>query len=378
MKSQCLILLLTLTACSTSPQDVVSLQGDAGHLSVIITTIGGGSMIVADARRIPENIQLNQGPVDSEIAAKYLRVLLMDPQTGLPGPPILGSYRFDRDSLIFIPAAMATPGYGYRTELTLPGEKDESMPIDIPPLSIPADRTAVESVYPTGEELPANLLKFYVYFSRSMRETADIFDHIHIVDQTLSRQVEEPWRRQQMWSDDGKRLTLLIHPGRIKKGVNLRQELGPVLRPDHRYTLVIDADLLDADGQPLAREHRKHFQALAEDGSRPALDRAEITVAKDGVLYVDFKKRMDHALLARMIHVKNAEGAIVQGVGKVFQGERAWMFTPAKPWKHSRYTLIVDENLEDLSGNTPSRVFDADLDNPDHGPIVLQRTFSPN
>lgn len=368
-----LILLLNLAA-----EPATEIQSDPmiGGISTVITVNGAGHMLCV-LGAFPPKLDLPQGPVPSEIGERYLKLFVTDPQTGLRGPSILGSYSFNRHMLSFSPAAMATPGYRYEAVLMLPGLPSTTSNIDIDPLPVPAGQTAVQTVYPTADQVPANLLKFYVYFSRPMRETADIFNHMHILDQTLGTEVEDPWRRQSMWSDDGKRLTVLIHPGRIKKGVNLREELGPVLRPDHRYTLVIDADILDADGRPLGREFRKHFQTLAEDASRPALDHAEITVAKDGVLYVDFKKTMDHALLARMIHVQDADGAIVQGVAKVFQGERCWTFTPAKPWKKERHTITVDEDLEDLSGNTPSRVFDADLENPDRGPIVLQRVFTP-
>ena len=86
---------------------------------------------------------------------------------------------------------------------------------------------SVLMIYPSTDVLPANLLKFYLQFSRPMRETDAIFDHIRIIDDQ-GNVIEDPWRRAPLWSNDGTRLTLLIHPGRIKTGVNLNLDLGPL------------------------------------------------------------------------------------------------------------------------------------------------------
>ena len=43
-----------------------------------------------------------------------------------------------------------------------------------------------------------------------------------------------PFRETELWSEDGRRLTLWLHPGRQKTGVNLNTEIGPVLDPGTR------------------------------------------------------------------------------------------------------------------------------------------------
>ena len=107
-----------------------------------------------------------------------------------------------------------------------------------------------EGLPPSSDTVPANLLKFYVYFSEPVRQTDQIFDRVHILDES-GKTVYDPWRRFQQWSDDGRRLTLWIHPGRVTQGVNLREDFGAVLQPDHKYTLVIDAEVLDLAGHPM-------------------------------------------------------------------------------------------------------------------------------
>lgn len=124
--------------------------------------------------------------------------------------------------------------------------------------ALPAAPAAqVVAIYPTAAELPANQLKFYLHFSQPMRQTREIFEHIDLLG-PQGRPVEDPWRRTELWSEDGKRLTLLIHPGRIKQGIQLGTLLGPVLDPDQSYTLIVHATMLDANGRPLGQASTKN------------------------------------------------------------------------------------------------------------------------
>src|SRR5262249_33143360 len=154
------------------------------------------------------------------------------------GPPILGTYRRTGATLRFVPRHALTAGQRYRAVLELGGRPETAeYRVPLPP---PSPRPAVQVVYPTADVLPANLLKFYIHFSRPMRESRAIFDQIHILDEK-GRAVSDPWRRTELWSADSKRLTLWIHPGRIKRGVGPRETEGPVLTPGRKYTLVIGA-----------------------------------------------------------------------------------------------------------------------------------------
>jgi hypothetical protein len=48
------------------------------------------------------------------------------------------------------------------------------------------------------------------------------------------KDIPDPWRRTELWNEDATRLTLWIHPGRVKEGVNLREEFGAVLDPERK------------------------------------------------------------------------------------------------------------------------------------------------
>ncbi len=305
------------------------------------------------------------GAVGASRGEGLLRLALFDRETGREGPAILGSYERRGTTLAFRPRFGLIAGQRYRATLALPAGKPVSMDHVVP--ARPAEPAArVEKIYPTGDELPANLLKFYLHFSRPMRQGRDIFELIELRTEK-GEPVVAPWRRTELWSDDGKRLTLWIHPGRVKEGVNLRVDLGPVLEPGRRYTLVVGADLLDADGRPLGKEFRKVFRVTEPLRARPLPQEWTLRPPPAGardILFVTFRHAMDRALLDRFLTVIDAEGRPVAGRTRIGDGERWWSFEPARPWKEATYTLKVDDRLEDVAGNTPARLFDTDLEAP--------------
>src|SRR6186713_2761613 len=88
-------------------------------------------------------------------------------------------------------------------------------------MSVVADTPAaprVDAVYPSAATLPANHLKFYIHFSAPMRQGV-FLDHCKLLDDHGRMIMTEPFRETELWSEDGKRLTLWLHPGRQKTGV---------------------------------------------------------------------------------------------------------------------------------------------------------------
>jgi hypothetical protein len=238
----------------------------------------------------------------------------------------------------------------------------------------------VTRVFPSGDRLPANCLKFYVHFSAPMREGREIFEQIQIVSED-GEVVPDPWRRVELWSTDAKRLTLWIHPGRIKRGVNLREEFGPVLRPNQKYRLVIPKRVLGANGMKLEAEFSKAFETTAEDHTRPLPKHWQIDAPSVGTrepLQIRFGKSLDRAQLLRMITVVASDGRTIRGSISIGSGESTWNFRPSENWMNNRHQLIVDGRLEDAAGNTPLRPFDNDLGSRTLVAPRLSITFTPS
>jgi hypothetical protein len=280
-------------------------------------------------------------------------------------PAMLGAYECSGDTLTFTPRFRLAAGQSYRVTLvTKAGTVQAEYRV---PATPPAKPTTVSAVYPTADELPANQLKFYLHFSKPMREGPAIFDRIKLLADD-GEEVEDPWRRTELWNEDATRLTLWIHPGRIKEGVNLRDELGPVLEPNRKYTLVVSEKALDSDGRPLGTAFKKTFRTTPAVRAALEVKDWKLAAPKSGTtqaLEVRFPRPLDHALLTRSLTVRDASGELVTGKVSIGERELSWSFQPARAWKPGNYTLTAHESLEDLAGNTLLRPFDLNLNAPE-------------
>ncbi len=122
-----------------------------------------------------------------------------------------------------------------------------------------ARATVVEQVYPSGGEVTANMLRFYIEFSAPMGRGSAL-DHIRLVDDA-GQEVVEPFLPvdAELWTPDHTRFTLLFDPGRVKRGIKPNRDLGRALIPGKRYALTISEDWLDGRGEKLRSGHRHEF-----------------------------------------------------------------------------------------------------------------------
>lgn len=246
----------------------------------------------------------------------------------------------------------------------------------------PADDTpaAPVAIFPSAEVLPANHLKFYLHFAEPMRQGV-FLEHCALLDES-GQPVREPFRETELWSDDRRRLTLWLHPGRQKTGVNLNVELGPVLEPGRTYTLRISEHWPTENGAPLARGIAKRFRTSAKVSAQLDTAAWQIRAPKSATrepIEVRFPAPLDYALLQRCLRVVNADGHAVAGQVGIGPRECSWLFTPATAWPAQPCQLIVDSILEDLAGNSLARPFEVDLYAPAQGkvPPILTLDFRP-
>lgn len=323
----------------------------------------------ADAIATPPTIRTLEAPTRIEAvantapagsaAADYLQVALIDEATGRVGAPVFGTYSHEKNQLVFRPRFALAPGALYR--VTAGAEWiDHRVPLP----AAPAVATTVTAVIPSGGTVPANLLKFYLHFSRPMREGREVFEHIHLLD-AQDQPIPAPWRDTELWTEDARRLTLWIHPGRVKRGVNLREEIGPVLAPLSGYTLLVDAALRDSVGQPLGKEFRLTFRTTDELHALLDLALWNVEIPKIGSrepFRAVSPVPLDAVIAQRALHLRDAFGTAVAGSGSLAPDARTWTFVPRDPWSAESYRWTADPWLEDLAGNTFVRIFDDDLD----------------
>src|SRR5262249_19146761 len=154
------------------------------------------------------------------------------------------------------------------------------------------------------------------------------------------------------------RLTLWLHPGRQKTGVNLNDEFGPVLDPGRRYTLVISGQWPSERGEALGADVKKAFHTGPRVTEQLDVAKWRIDCPAAGTmqpLVVHLPAPLDHALLSRCLRVLDAHGGEVAGAAEVADHETTWRFLPRQPWVNADYRLAVEAILEDLGGNSLAR-----------------------
>jgi hypothetical protein len=221
-------------------------------------------------------------------------------------------------------------------------------------------RTVVETIDPGIERVPANLLRFSVTFSSRMDE-GSAAGHIHLLDETgvalPGTLLEMP---PELWDRERRRLTVLLEPGRIKRGLQPHVQAGPPLREGNSVTLVVEAGIRDAEGVRLSRGASRTYRVGAPIRSRVDPDRWDVRwpEASTDPLVVRFDRPLDRALVRRCLRVLDRQGHPVPGHTSLDESALVWVFTPAVG---GDWQFHLDTRLEDLAGNSVRRVFDRDL-----------------
>ena len=280
------------------------------------------------------------------------------------GPSVLGRVVVTGDEAEFRPRFPWRRGVEYAVVYRPPGDAEPLRRSFTLPLEASGPPSVV-AVHPSADELPENVLRFYLHFSRPMRQGRS-YRHVGLTRVGVGP-VEDPFLEllQELWNPAGDRLTLLIDPGRIKQGLKPREEVGPVFEAGGVYELTVSADWTDADGRPLREPHVKRFRVVGPDAAQPSVAawRVEPPAAgSTGELAVTFGEPLDHGMLSHAIRVVGSDGAEVAGSVTVAQDGMRWSLRPERPWPAGRYSLRVDGRLEDRAGNSLRSPFEAEMD----------------
>lgn len=303
-------------------------------------------------------------PADDAKWRKVLRVAVA-PQKGQDDnlPAMLGEYYLVKGRLLFVPEFPLRPGVKYRATYTTGKGRTVTREFTLPRAK-PAQPAVVTQVYPTATVLPENLLKFYIHFSVPMSR-GEAYRRISILD-AAGRKVDGPFLElaEELWDPAGTRFTLLFDPGRIKRGLKPREDVGLPLRRGKSYTLVIDRKWESAEGVPLKESFRRKFRVGPPDERQPDPHTWRVTPASPRTkdpLVVLFPESLDAAMLRRVLRVVDASGRTVRGRIALGRHETRWEFRPTKPWTVGKYALTAETTLEDLAGNSIGRPFEVDL-----------------
>src|SRR5216683_4415642 len=233
------------------------------------------------------------------------------------GPALLGAYRVEDGLVRFEPRFPLVPGVRYQVVFesvrvpTRAALKEKTVEKELLLAKPKTEPTVVTQIYPSADRLPENQLKFYVHFAAPMSR-GDSYKRIKLLDEK-GKALDLPFLEldQELWDASAQRLTVFCDPGRIKRGLKPREEFGPVLEEGKSYTLVIERDLEDANGNRLKEAFKKTFKALAPDDKQPDPKTWKVQAPAAGTrapLVMTFPKSMDNALLERLVWVTDDRG----------------------------------------------------------------------
>ncbi len=202
------------------------------------------------------------------------------------------------------------------------------------------------AVHPSGTCIPENLLRISIAFAAPPR--GPILPLLALWN-SQGQPIADPFLEQELWSPDGKTLTVLLHPGRVKSGLIAHETLGRALARGDEVTLV------------LAGQKVKSWCVEGEDRGAPEPAKWQLTRAQTGkrtALRIVFEAPID-AGAAAMLAVVDSSNQKVDGRAALVSNEGEWVFTPKSPWKKSSYRLLVHPRLEDAAGNTVRKTFES-------------------
>jgi hypothetical protein len=277
--------------------------------------------------------------------------------------PVAGRYEHEGELLRFRPAFGLVAAQDYVVRTRRHGELPRLTEFRIPPKAAPAP-ALVTDVYPSGDVLPENVLRFYVHFSAPMAPHL-ASDFIRLRDASGRADPAAFMRfKQELWNADRTRLTVLIDPGRIKRSVATNLELGPALRRGRRYALTIDEGWPSADGSSTLPTFSKSFRVARALRERPEIDQWSWTSPRPGTrepLAVTFDRPFDRHLLPDAIHVVAGDGQRIDGKPRIGRNETSWSFIPDEPWSAGEVRVTVEDSLEDVAGNNFVELLDRDI-----------------
>jgi hypothetical protein len=206
--------------------------------------------------------------------------------------------------------------------------------------------------YPSGPSVPENLLRIELRFSTPLRSPLDI-NHVKLFDAN-GGEITNAFLDLPLPADDGRMVTILMDPARVKSGIGANLALGRALHRGSTVTLVIDDPVI---AQPI----HKTWQVTAFDANPPQPARWTFLAPRLGsrepiTVHLDVPLSLSAESL---IAVRGPDGERVVGEGRLERGETVWRFVPAHPWRPGTYAVVTHPDLEDPAGNRTCGPFEA-------------------
>jgi hypothetical protein len=214
--------------------------------------------------------------------------------------------------------------------------------------------TAPAALWPPPAAWPANILRFHLAFPRPM-DGWHAMGHLALeaggdaAPGTALLDLQDG-----LWNPEQTVLTVLLHPGRVKRGVG---RLGPALRPGGAALLRLDGALADADGVPLGRDVTFGITVTPAVRAPFRLPAVLVPADRGAPIVLDLGRPLDLLGAAEGLRVTDPAGRPVAHRAEPFA--RGLVLHPAPGWPGGALRLTAAPWLEDACGNRQDAAFEA-------------------
>lgn len=271
---------------------------------------------------------------------------------------VAGKSEWKGDTLTFQPYYQLESNAEFEARLTTSRFSSAirySTPRKLEQLNAKSD-SRVTHLYPLSGELPANILYFVAEFDQRMKADPNAFRYVHVFAPN-GEEIPNLWRQRSYWLEDGKLLVLMVHPGRVKRGIKfpIPFEVG------HEYSFVIDDSLKTISGGNLATPFEKKYVVVDHDYTTPEFSIVESlpTSGSNNALEFRFTEAICFAGVIDGLKIVNSEGRLIPGTFSTDSASESLVtFLPEEPWDEGGYEIVVDQVVCDYSGNRLFRLFE--------------------
>lgn len=270
--------------------------------------------------------------------------------------PVTGSYKTFDGRLWLTPLVDLGEGLVFSLKSNLSSDTAGLLVYKTPFLTLPAlDHPEVVKIFPERRAVPENILCFHVLFNQPMSQQQDAFRYVKVYHE--GEEIPLIWKHTSTWTQNGKLLVLMIHPGRVKRGIAHR---GKALSKGNIYRIVVGLDIKDSYGRKIAEEATKEFEIVDADYKVPKIKERHIEFPENrdrSPITLRFSEPMDYARLVNGIELHNENGIEVKHMVE-HVNDKLYQFHPKDEWESGEYTLVLTHFVADLSGNQLDRKFE--------------------
>ena len=215
----------------------------------------------------------------------------------------------------------------------------------------------VLAVHPALKCLPANTLRAHIVFDRPMR-TAEAHKHIKLIDgrgNDISDALLD--LADGLWTTDGRILTILFHPGRIKTGLAASKQFGSIFIEGMTYQLVVSNKIISACGKSLENDYCHHFKIAPaiRQGFLPIPDKL---LLDKNVVRIETNQPLDWLSVQTYLAVTNESGHRLNAHFSLTADGKAIIVHLDDSASEERRFLRVHPQLEDVAGNQANMPFE--------------------